>query len=194
MADERKFHHHDKGFLDSPERRRDLNPDLIVALLPMIPGDTVADVGCGTGFFTVPLARALRSGAVVAFDVHPDMVSHTAERIRHEHIVNVEVKQSEEVGLPADEKAFDGVFAAFVLHETARQTELLAEFKRVLKPGGWLAVLEFDKRETNGGPPLAIRISREEAGEMLGKAGYSVSEIRDASPKHYYLLAKANPD
>jgi ubiquinone/menaquinone biosynthesis C-methylase UbiE len=193
MADERRFHHHHKDHLDSEDRLRMLNPDMLVAFLPLTPGDTWADVGCGTGTLTIPLARALRSGYVVALDVQPEMVTHTQERVRAERLANVEVKLSEELHLPLDGQSVDGILAAFVLHETASQANLLAECRRVLKPGGHLVVLEFLKGVGGDGPPEAMRISPENAAVLLREAGFDPGPARRQSETVYLFIARNTP-
>jgi ubiquinone/menaquinone biosynthesis C-methylase UbiE len=193
MEDERRFHHHHKDHLDSESRLRMLNPDLLVALLPLTPGDTWADVGCGTGTFTIPLARALRAGYVVAMDVQPEMVAHTQERVSAEHLANVEVKLSDEQHFPLDDQSVDGIFASFVLHEVASQAGLLAECRRVLKAGGHLVVVEFLKGVGGDGPPEHLRISPEHAAVLLREAGFDPGPARRHSETVYLFIARNTP-
>ncbi|MHB1004728.1 MAG: class I SAM-dependent methyltransferase [Chloroflexota bacterium] len=190
--EERKFDHHHKGFLDSEERRQVLDPERVVTLLPLEPGQTVGDVGCGTGFFTEPLARTLATGKVIAFDVQPEMVTATAERVVKAGLGNVEVLPSQELDLPVASGTLDGAFVAFVLHETENLPALLKELRRVVRPGGWLAVVEFHRREGKGGPPQHIRLEPVEVGAALREARFlPEADALDLNEQHYLLLARA---
>jgi len=169
-----------------------LDPERIVTALPLLPDQTVGDVGCGTGFFTEPLARALPAGKVLAFDVQPEMVKATAERMANVGLANVEVLPSRELHLPVANSVLDGAFAAFMLHETDNLPALLKELHRVLRPGGWLAVLEFYRREGKGGPPLHIRLEPEEVQVALREAGFQPEgDALALNERHYMLLARA---
>lgn len=190
--EERKFHPHHKDFLDSDERRRMLDPDKIMALLPREPGQTVGDVGSGTGFFTEPLARALPDGKVIAFDVQPEMVQATTERVTRAGLDNVRVMRSREADLPVGNATLDGILAAFVLHETESLPGLLQELRRVIRPGGWLAVLEFYRREGTSGPPLHIRLEPAEVRAALREAKFAPDEdTHDLNEQQYVVLARA---
>ncbi len=191
MTEERKFHHHHKDFLDSDERRRYLDPERILAQLPLVPSETVGDLGSGTGFFTEPLARRLTAGKVLAFDVQPEMVVALQERVARADLRNVGVARSQERRLPVADATLDGALVAFVLHETDDLGRFLTEVRRVVKPGGWLAVLEFHRREGTGGPPQHIRLEPDEVAAALAKAGFRVGDPAvDISEMHYLLLAR----
>jgi ubiquinone/menaquinone biosynthesis C-methylase UbiE len=192
VQDERKFDHHHKGFLDSEERRRLLDPEKIIASLPLTPEQTVGDVGAGTGFFTLPLAERLPLGKVFAFDVQEQMLAVLRERVARLGLGNIEIRASRELRLPVADGALDGVLAAFMLHETSDLGALLAELRRVVRTDGWLAVLEFHKRQGSGGPPLAIRLSVADTLAALAAAGFQASgEPRDLNEQNYLVLARA---
>ncbi len=191
MSAERMFPPEHKDFLHSAERRRLLDAEGIVAALPLAPGQTVADVGCGTGFFTEPLARALPAGKVLACDMQPEMCSATRQRMLEHGLANVEVFASTGLQLPVPDRSLDGIFAAFVLHETEHLDAFLAELRRVAKPGAWLAVLEFHRRPGGHGPPLHLRLAPDEVRAALFKSGFTPAEAAaDLSEQHYLLLAK----
>lgn len=192
IHDQRKFDHHHKDFLDSEERHRLLDAEAIVRSLPLAPDQTVGDVGCGTGFFTVPLAQALPRGKVLAFDVQEEMLATARERVARQGLTNVEIRASQELRLPLPDGLLDGAMAAFVLHETQDLTGLLTEMRRVLKAGGWLAVLEFQRRQGSGGPPLAIRLSPADTLAALAAAGFrAIAEPSELNEQHYLVLARA---
>jgi ubiquinone/menaquinone biosynthesis C-methylase UbiE len=189
--DEHKFHPHHLEYLDSAERRALLDLERILAALPLAPEQTVADLGAGSGFFTSALARALPQGRIVAIDVQPEMIAALQARVTREGLSNVEVMASVEDSIPLSAKTVDGALLAFVLHETADPSALLSDVARIVKPGGWLAILEFHKRDTGNGPPVHIRLSPDDLYPSLDVAGFSGEEdLLELNEHHYLLLAR----
>ena len=172
-----------------PERRRVLDPDKTLSLLPIRPHHLVMDVGCGNGFFTFALARILNCGTLYAVDMQSQMLQDVRERVTREQIGNIRVVLSEEshIGLP--EKSLDGVFSAFMLHETEDPPGFLRLLKGLLKPGGWLALLEWHKKETESGPPVADRIDERDCLRLLKGAGFKVVSRPRLNDDHYAFIA-----
>jgi ubiquinone/menaquinone biosynthesis C-methylase UbiE len=143
----------------SAERAQRLDPGLVVDLLPLEPYHTVADIGCGPGFFTIPLALSLTEGKLYAFDVQPEMVKACRQLVRRAKAANVEVLQSQENSLPLPDGSLDGAFLSFTLHEAFDRPAFLREVSRALKVGGWLTLVEWNKEPMKEGPPLKERLS-----------------------------------
>ena len=169
------------------ERRVLLDPDAFLERLDVRSGATVADLGAGPGFFTVPLAQRVGPrGKVYAVDVSPEMVRRLQDRSLPPQ---VEVKLSGENRLPIPDASVDLALLAFVLHELEDPRAFLDEVSRILKPGGELVVLEWVPQEEELGPPLADRVSADEGAEILTFAGFRVASGRDANASNYYLVA-----
>ena len=143
----KKFSPSKKDILTAPERYEKLDPQRVMSLLPLLVYQTVADIGCGPGYFTVPLAKYLFDGKVYALDIQQKMVDAAKESTRIINLTNVHFERSRENKLPLDEDCLDGAFVAFVLHEANRPHTFLKEVKRCLRKGGWLAVLEAGKQD-----------------------------------------------
>ena len=183
-----KFNPANAQRLLSAERRQIIDPDAVVARLGIKPGDVLADLGCGPGFFTFPLAHAAAPGAVWGLDLQPEMLEILRERAAHEHVANIRIGRTHEVGIAADDASFDGVFCAFVLHEAARQPQFLAEVRRTLKPGGWFCVVEWHKKDTGMGPPLADRLSLDDTRALLTAAGFAERDSWEISERQYAVV------
>lgn len=186
-----KFDAGHKDYLVSPERRELLDPDTILSLLPMEPDQVVADIGSGPGFFTLPLARCLTEGRVIALDIAEEMVAAVREKAAGAGIDNVEARTSGEVDLPVPTAGVDGAFLAFVLHEVEEKATFLERVNASLKPGGWLAVLEWHRRETGYGPPLEARLTSSMVRALARGAGFVVAEEQALNEDHYLLLLDA---
>ena len=174
--------------LVSEERRALLDPEGFLDRLAVRPGDRVADLGAGPGFFTLPLAeRVGPAGRVYALDVSAEMLDRLRARNPPEQ---VEIVQSEESRLPLATGAVGLALLAFVLHELHDPPAFLAEVRRILAPGGRLVVLEWTPREEEMGPPLAERLPRGESRRRLEAAGFEIAEEGEPNTSNYFLVAR----
>ncbi len=177
--------------LKDEERRRWLPPEPILAAARIASGETVIDVGAGTGFWTAPLAELVGpSGRIVATDVEPVMVDELRALIQHQGTRHVEIIQSAELSIPLPDGIADAAVLGFVLHEPSDPPAFLHEITRLLKPAGRVLVVDWHKRSTGQGPPLEHRLSEEEAREMLKSAGYSLQSVDAPNEDVYVLLAR----
>lgn len=151
-------------------------PDRVIAALGLAPGQRVADLGAGTGYFTARLARAVGdSGRVYAVDVDADVLEGLAERMADEGVSNVEtvVAPYDDAGIP--DASVDLVFTVNTYHHFQERPAYFRKLKRVLKPGGRVAIIELDER--NG---LFVRWSghyseRDLILDEMQEAGYRVA-------------------
>jgi ubiquinone/menaquinone biosynthesis C-methylase UbiE len=108
------------------------------------PRETVLEVGPGTGYYTLEVARALEPGGTLhAFDLQQEMLDHTMRRAEAAGIGNIEPRQGDARALPYEDERFDAAFLVTVLGEIPDQEAALRELRRVLKPGGRLVVGEL---------------------------------------------------
>ena len=148
----------------------------------------MVDIGCGPGYFAVPLAKYVNQGKLYALDMQEEMLETCRERLSAVHLNNVEVIKCGEKKLPLDKDSVDGAFIAFVLHEAKDKKGFLAEAERLLQKGGWLAILEWYKQAMEEGPPLEDRVGEEEARELGEEAGLRFVRQRDINGKNYLVL------
>ncbi len=185
-----KFDHARKDILNSGARQEILDPQHIISLLPLRPYHVVADVGCGSGFFAVPLGKYLFDGKVYAIDVQQEMLDSLKERLAQVNLGNVEPVLSAEDKLPIGEGVLDGALMAFVLHETENKEGFLKEVLSHLCPGGWAAILDWYKKEMDDGPRMEKRVSEEDAWKLAEKVGFRFVSQRNLNGKHYMLLLR----
>jgi ubiquinone/menaquinone biosynthesis C-methylase UbiE len=133
--------------LDSDVRRTLQPPGPIITRSGIEEGMHVLEVGCGSGAYTTFVARAVGpEGQVAALDIQPAMLAQLERKLSqpaYRDIQNVRLYEGSAYELPFDDATFDGVYMITVLPEIPDQGRALAEIKRVLKPGGTLAVTEF---------------------------------------------------
>ena len=182
-----KFDPKSKEALLSRDR---LDPHRLISLIPILPHHVVADIGCGPGYFTVPLAKYLFDGKVYALDVQQEMLDATQKALETVHLTNVEVMRSKEKKLPLEKDSLDGALVSFVLQEASDPRALLKDIGRCLQKSGWLVILEWHKRDMEEGPPLDQRIDEGEMRSMTEKLGFRYSGKRDLNGRQYMMLLR----
>ena len=174
----------------SPPRNQDFDTYRVMSLIPLFPYQVVADVGCGSGYFAIPLAKHLFDGKVYAVDILQEMLDAAKAQVERIHLTNVEFVLSKKGKLPLEDDSLDGAFAAFVVHQAENPKGLLEEMCRCLRKGGWLALLEWHKRETEDGPPVKELIDEMELHEMAKGAKFRFTARHSLSDDQYMLLMR----
>ncbi len=175
--------------LEDPARDAYQKPDEVMKALALRPGEVVADIGAGSGYFTVRLARAVgESGRVYAVDISPDMVRHLNRRVRAEGLRNVVTVLSD----PDDPLLPDASVDRFLIVDTWHHVEdrpaYLERMKRMLRPGGQVVHIDFQKRELPIGPPMEMKIAREDLMRQMEDAGFRLSAEHAFLPYQYFLV------
>jgi ubiquinone/menaquinone biosynthesis C-methylase UbiE len=133
--------------LDSGYRRRIQPPAQLIERSGIKKGMQVLDLGCGSGAFTTFVARAVgEKGKVYALDIQADMLKQLENKLsrpENKDIKNIKLIEGNAYELPFDDASLDLVYMVTVLQEIPDRNKTLAEVKRVLKPGGLLAVTEL---------------------------------------------------
>jgi ubiquinone/menaquinone biosynthesis C-methylase UbiE len=152
-----KFNPENRKKLNSKQRHEILPPALVLMDIGLESHTVWADIGCGTGFFTIPLANEVKQ--VYALDIRAEMLSDLSESLTQLKIHNVKVLQSEESRFPLPDQLIDGILTSLVLHEVDQPIEFFRELNRILQTGGRLVVIEWAKVSAEMGPPLEHRLS-----------------------------------
>ena len=124
------------------------------------PAEVCADLGAGTGYITNPLSREVR--AVIALDSQREMLDSLQDSIGPGDTGNIWPVIGELPELPFADGSLDRVFVVNVLHEFEDRERLVQEIRRVLKEGGRVSLVDFQKRKTSFGPPVDERIDIED--------------------------------
>ena len=167
-----------------------IDPAQLLALLPLRPYQTIADIGCSLGDFTISLAKYLFDGKVYAVDSQQKTLDTLATRLQQIRLTNVEMVRSTKRNIGLDQESLDGALMPFILHNAEDKEALLEQVLRALQRSGWLAVLEWHKKETAEGPPLEERLARQEVEELTKAAGFRSVERRNMSTGEYMVLLR----
>lgn len=142
------------SWLDRPNRDAVQQPGHVLDVLGVKAGQTVADVGCGSGYFTVHLsARVGATGKVIATDLQPEMLKLLEKKLQERKITNVTPVLSTEDDAKLPRRALDLVLLVDVYHELPKPPVTLAQIKEALAPNGRLALVEYRAED----PKVAIK-------------------------------------
>jgi ubiquinone/menaquinone biosynthesis C-methylase UbiE len=134
------FPHEKAGSLLNPVRRLIQSPAAVARWIGLRGDETVLELGCGPGYFSIALRDATPHGRLVLFDLQPEMLRMARERVGRSGAVTTIAGNAMTLPFPAE--AFDVVFIAAVLGEVPDRERCLEEVRRVLRPGGRLVVNE----------------------------------------------------
>lgn len=165
-----KFNPENRKKLNSKQRLALLPPALVLMDIGLETRTVWADIGCGTGFFTIPLAHKVKQ--VYALDIRAEMLSDLSESLTQLQIHNVTVLQSEESHFSLPDQLIDGVLTSLVLHEVDQPIEFFRELNRILQRSGRLVVIEWAKATTEMGPPLEHRLSIQQLDDWALTTGF----------------------
>ena len=171
-----------------------VNPQTIVDQLEITPGITVADFGCGAGFFSLPIAKKIgEEGRVYALDVLPDKlesVESQAKMLNLTNIITQRVNLEVLGGSKLEAESVDWVIMKDILFQNKGKEKILAEAKRILKKGGQALIIEWNKEDTNIGPEKELRIFKETLVDLSQKNGWTINKEIEAGNFHYGLILK----
>jgi SAM-dependent methyltransferase len=181
------FHQHSPSKLEKPERVRELNPSGTLQRLGFADGQVLCDIGAGSGLFTIAAAELSRQ-TVFALEINPVMLEAIAAKATAKGLDHIQLLPVVGESLPVPNSAVDLALLVTVLHEISGPDAMLAEIRRLLKPGGRLAVIEFQGRETPMGPPLTERLSTEAVIRIVTPHGFVLQDQFDLGPNLYAMV------
>ncbi|HTL00571.1 MAG TPA: class I SAM-dependent methyltransferase [Vicinamibacterales bacterium] len=176
-------------WLDRAERVTEEEPDMALDAIKLVQGSTVADVGAGSGYMTVKMAKRVGPGGkVYANDIQPEMLARLRQRLVREKITNVEMV----LGTADDPKlppaALDLILMVDVYHEFSEPQTMLQRMRDALKPDGRLVLLEYRKED----PAIPIRLEHKmsvaEAKLEVEAEGYTLSKVDEVLPRQHILV------
>jgi ubiquinone/menaquinone biosynthesis C-methylase UbiE len=174
--------------LEDPARDAYQKPHEVMEALRLKEGEVIADIGAGSGYFTLRLAHHVGAkGHVYGVDISPDMVRHLNRRISDARLLNV----STILALPDNPllpRPVDRFLIVDVWHHIEKQPEYLGLMKKMLKPGGQVVMIDFHKKALPVGPPPEMKIAREDLLRQMQQHGFTLVEEHTFLPYQYFLV------
>jgi ubiquinone/menaquinone biosynthesis C-methylase UbiE len=172
--------------LEDPSRDEWQKPHEVMNVLALQPGDTVADIGAGSGYFARRFAH--HAGTVLAVDIDAGLLEICAK----DAPANLKTVLSAPDDPKLDPASVDLVFICDVLHHIDGRKEYLEKVRNVLKSAGRVALIDFYKRQLPIGPPPEMKIDRAEAIREFKAAGFRLEQEHRFLPYQYFLIFKRN--
>lgn len=171
--------------LEREDRKLWQDPEEILGKGELQPHFVAADVGCGSGYFTIPLAQKVEK--VYAIDAQQEMLDYVATKVEDLQLPNIELVLAAPNEIPLQNDQVDFLITVNTLHEFADKDRMVMEMYRILKPKGFALICDFQKNDTGFGPPVAIRLSKSEALTLFERHGFH-SDHTYALKYHYLLV------
>lgn len=168
-----------------------VRPESVIAELGLKKGDHVADFGAGHGYFTLPIARVVGSeGKVYALDVQKSVLDVIRSRARLVHLLNIECIWAD-LEHPGGSKLKDAFVEFVIMANIAFQAEtkdtIFKEAYRILRPGGRIALIEWNE-SSRVGPPQELRVSKRKVTELAQLTGFHFEKEFSAGTSHYGII------
>jgi ubiquinone/menaquinone biosynthesis C-methylase UbiE len=178
-------------WLERPERQQEERPDLLIEALGVRPGDTVADIGAGSGYFTRRLsAETGNDGKVLAVDIQPEMLSILKRNLEKEGIKNVEMIQGTEKSPNLPEASVDLVLMVDVYHEFSYPHEMMTAIHKALKPDGQVVWVEYRLEDPRVPIKLLHKMSKKQVKKEATYQGFEWVRSYEGLPRQHLLFFK----
>jgi ubiquinone/menaquinone biosynthesis C-methylase UbiE len=171
---------------DDPARDAWQMPDRVIEALKLSPTASVADIGAGTGYFTVRLAKAVPRGTVYAVDVEPKMLDYLRKRAAGAGLTNVVAVQADGTSSRIP-KRVDVALVVDTFHHIPDRPEYFRELAKVLTPEGRVAIVDF-RKDSPEGPPPEFRFEALQIVTEMTQAGYRLEAEHGFLPRQHFLV------
>lgn len=171
-----------------------LDPIEIINQLEILPDMTVAHFGCGTGFFTFPIARKIgENGKIYALDILEQKIEIIESQAKLEGLSNIIAKRvslENEAGSKLENESADWIILTNMLYQNEKKDNIIKEAKRVLKNGGKILLIDWENLDSSIGPQMKHRVSKDELKEMIMKNDLSILKEIETSNFHFGWILK----
>ena len=172
-----KFDVKNMNRLDSPERRKMLPPRETLLNAGLAKNDIFIDIGCGIGYFSIPASIIIGPrGKVFALDTSSEMLEELNRKINLNKIVNIECILSDPYDFHLAQDAGTFALISNVLHEVDDKLIFLKETNRILTTKGKLCIIEWQKKQTEKGPPIKERLSEQDVKKLLDQTNFKLHD------------------
>lgn len=187
---------HGADWLERPERGEEERPDEVIAAMGLKAGDVVADIGCGTGYFSRRFAKAVGpTGKVYGVEIQQEFIDMLKERCAQESITNVTPILGTETDPLLPEASCDWLFLSDVYHEFQKPQEMLAAMLKALKPGGRVCLVEYRLLgDTAKHIKAEHRMSVKQVLAEWQPAGFELVDLLDFLPAQHLLIFQKRAD
>jgi cyclopropane fatty-acyl-phospholipid synthase-like methyltransferase len=170
---------------DDPARDAWQLPQRVIDALQLKSGMKVADIGAGTGYFSMRLAK-VPGVSVFAVDIEPKMLEYLKQRAHAEHAMNVTTVLAGAAS-PNLPEPVDVILVVDTYHHLPNRPAYFRDLRKSLRPGGRIAIVDF-RKEAPEGPPAHFRFTPQQIQDEMKQAGYELQSAHDFLPRQHFLI------
>jgi ubiquinone/menaquinone biosynthesis C-methylase UbiE len=180
-------------WLERPEREREEQPVKLLEALKVRPGDVIADIGAGSGYFTFRLAERTGSkGKVLAVDIQEEMLALIRKRMKERQVTNVEVVKGTEADPKLSANSVDLILMVDVYHEFSYPWEMTTAMVKALKPGGRLVFVEYRLEDPEVPIKLVHKMSQKQVIKEMAPHPLRFVGTISTLPRQHIIVFKKN--
>lgn len=177
------------GWLERPTREREERTDLLLENLPLAPGAVAADIGAGTGYFSLPMAKRVGpTGRVLAVDIQPEMLAIIEDRVAAQNLGNVETILATETDPRLPANTVDLALLVDAYHEFSYPREVMIGVASALKPGGRVVLIEYRAEDPRVPIKPLHKMSAKQAIAEMNAVGLAWEATLDFLPQQHFLV------
>ena len=177
------------GWLERPQREQEERTDLLLELLALQPGDVVADIGAGTGYFSLPMAQQVGDqGRVLAVDIQPEMLAIIERRMVTEDLYNIDriLASQSDPRLPPE--TIDLALMVDAYHEFSHPREVMAGVVAALAPGGRVVLVEYRGEDPRVPIKPLHKMTLEQSRREMAVVGLVLDRVHDDLPLQHVMV------
>jgi FkbM family methyltransferase len=183
--------HYGISWLERPEREKEERVTLLLKNMDLKPGMTVADIGAGSGYHAVLMAKMVGDGKIYAVDVEPKMIDYLNKRIKDEGYKNIKTILGKEQSVELPAGSIDIMIMVDVYHELSFPYEIARSMLDALKPGGKLFLIEYRAEDSSVPIKQVHKMTQKQAVKELKAAGFSfVKNMGNLPWQHCMVFSK----
>jgi len=183
--------HYGISWLERPEREKEERVTLLLKNMDLKPGMTVADIGAGSGYHAVRMAKMVGDGKIYAVDVEPKMIDYLNKRIKDEGCKNIKTILGKEQSVELPAASIDIMIMVDVYHELSFPYEIARSMLDALKPGGKLFLIEYRAEDSSVPIKQVHKMTQKQAVKELKAAGFSfVKNMGNLPWQHCMVFSK----
>ena len=183
--------HYGISWLERPEREKEERVTLLLKNMDLKPGMTVADIGAGSGYHAVRMAKMVGDGKIFAVDVEPKMIDYLNKRIKDEGYKNIKTILGKEQSVELPAASIDIMIMVDVYHELSFPYEIARSMLEALKPGGKLFLIEYRAEDSSVPIKQVHKMTQKQAVKELKAAGFSfVKNMGNLPWQHCMVFSK----
>ncbi len=175
-------------WLERPERETEELPDKVVENLELKPTDVVADIGAGSGYFSLRMAAKVPQGKVLAVDIQQEMLNFIKLRAQAKNLTNVVPHRGEIQDTKLPEAEVDLVLMVDAYHEFSHPREMMESIAKGLKPGGRVVLLEYRGEDPSVPIKPLHKMTEWQAKREMEAVGLKWKETRKFLPSQHFMV------